>query len=69
MTTCSQTPPVSRVVADDGCAPGVSLGRLDYLVLLVVHLEAERLAADVVDRAHLLSKYHIIVRGNLKCCL
>ena len=41
------------MVAGDGGALGVLLGRLDYLVLVVVHLEAERLAADVVDRAHL----------------
>ena len=40
------------VARDDG-ALGVSLGRLDYLVLVVVHLEAERLAADVVDGANL----------------
>ena len=65
MTTCSQTPPVSRVVADDGCAPGVSLGRLDYLVLLVVHLEAERLAADVVDRAHLLQNITLVFNEEI----
>ena len=41
------------MVSGDGGALGVLLGRLDYLVLVVVHLEAERLAAHVLDGAHL----------------
>ena len=41
------------MIAGDCGALGIFLGCLDYRVLVVVHLEAERLAADVVDRAHL----------------
>ena len=50
------------MVAGDDRALGVGLGRLDYLVLVVVHLEAERLAAHVVDRANLLQNITQIVK-------